>query len=66
MNNKEFYTKGKEYWENIPATIDGMLGGYSNVLNADVQASSRFLSSFLNVSLLSEVCCLKEDPHIFV
>lgn len=51
MNTSEFYTKGKSYWETVPATIDGMLGGYSNVLNADIQASSRFLSTFINVSV---------------
>ncbi|XP_054718323.1 N-terminal Xaa-Pro-Lys N-methyltransferase 1-like [Uloborus diversus] len=48
MTQREFYDKGKSYWETVPATIDGMLGGYSDVLIADVQASSRFLSSFLN------------------
>ena len=56
MNNSEFYTRSKSHWENVPATIDGMLGGYSDVLIADVQASSRFLSSFINVSILLAVC----------
>ncbi|GFQ99276.1 n-terminal Xaa-Pro-Lys N-methyltransferase 1-B [Trichonephila clavata] len=46
-NDTDFYAKGKSYWENVPATIDGMLGGHSNVFNADIQASSRFINTFL-------------------
>ncbi|GBM05348.1 N-terminal Xaa-Pro-Lys N-methyltransferase 1-B [Araneus ventricosus] len=46
-SNTDFYAKGKSYWENVPATIDGMLGGHSNVFKADIQASSRFINSFL-------------------
>ncbi|KAF8792665.1 N-terminal Xaa-Pro-Lys N-methyltransferase like protein [Argiope bruennichi] len=45
--NTDFYAKGKSYWENVPATIDGMLGGHSNVFKADIQASSRFINTFL-------------------
>ncbi|XP_035232170.1 N-terminal Xaa-Pro-Lys N-methyltransferase 1-B-like isoform X2 [Stegodyphus dumicola] len=47
MTESDFYAKGKSYWETIPATIDGMLGGHSSVLNADIRASSRFLEDFL-------------------
>jgi hypothetical protein len=25
------YKKSKEYWENIPASINGMLGGFGNI-----------------------------------
>ncbi|UYV63243.1 NTMT1 [Cordylochernes scorpioides] len=43
-----FYSKGKEFWSKVPATIDGMLGGYSYVSITDVQASTRFLNEFFN------------------
>ncbi|XP_076352072.1 N-terminal methyltransferase [Tachypleus tridentatus] len=43
----EFYSKGKEYWEMVPATIDGMLGGFSEISTVDIQASARFLNMFL-------------------
>ncbi|CAL1269384.1 unnamed protein product [Larinioides sclopetarius] len=46
-SSTDFYAKGKSYWENVPATIDGMLGGHSNVFKADIQASSRFINNFL-------------------
>lgn len=26
-----YYTKSKEYWEKIPASVNGMLGGFGNV-----------------------------------
>ncbi|GIX78443.1 n-terminal Xaa-Pro-Lys N-methyltransferase 1-B [Caerostris darwini] len=46
-NDTDHYAKGKSYWENVPATVDGMLGGHSNVFKADIQASSRFITTFL-------------------
>lgn len=45
-----FYDTGKNYWENVPPTIDGMLGGHSSVLKADVRESSKFIELFLVVS----------------
>ncbi|XP_023209798.1 N-terminal Xaa-Pro-Lys N-methyltransferase 1-B-like isoform X2 [Centruroides sculpturatus] len=46
-NISTFYAKGKDYWEMVPATIDGMLGGFSEISNIDIQASARFLNTFL-------------------
>lgn len=47
QHQADFYTQGKAYWETIPATVDGMLGGYSEISSIDVHSSNRFLNTFL-------------------
>lgn len=37
----------KQYWAQIPATVDGMLGGYGSVSNLDIQGSKMFLRKLL-------------------
>ena len=51
VNNKPTisYTISREYWENQPATVNGMLGGYDFVSNPDVEQSQQFLDYFLSV-----------------
>ncbi|GAB1600567.1 N-terminal Xaa-Pro-Lys N-methyltransferase 1-B-like [Argonauta hians] len=44
---EEYYENSKCYWEKVPATIDGMLGGFPQVSNIDIKTSSNFLRSFL-------------------
>merc|ERR1712168_100848 len=54
MDNPEFYQKGKSYWDNIPATVDGMLGGFGSISSTDIAGSSKFLASVvkeLNIDL---------------
>ena len=44
---KTWYTKAIAYWENneeVPATVDGVLGGFASLDAPDVRASRRFLS----------------------
>ncbi|XP_074598778.1 N-terminal methyltransferase [Brevipalpus obovatus] len=43
----DYYAKGIQYWENIDASLDGMLGGYSRVSAADLKGSRRFLNRFI-------------------
>lgn len=43
----EFYNNAKNYWETIPPTIDGMLGGFPEVSTVDVKTSLVFLRPFL-------------------
>lgn len=45
----EFYNNAKNYWETIPPTIDGMLGGFPEVSTVDVKTSLVFLRPFLTV-----------------
>eukprot|EP00241_Pyramimonas_parkeae_P023394 CAMPEP_0114285158 /NCGR_PEP_ID=MMETSP0059-20121206/5032_1 /TAXON_ID=36894 /ORGANISM="Pyramimonas parkeae, Strain CCMP726" /LENGTH=265 /DNA_ID=CAMNT_0001406027 /DNA_START=36 /DNA_END=833 /DNA_ORIENTATION=+ len=39
----QWYKKGIDYWATVPATVDGVLGGYGMVTSADVAASAIFL-----------------------
>jgi hypothetical protein len=48
------YAKSKDYWATQPATVDGMLGGFEYISDADIEQSQKFLNSFLNVSKLYE------------
>ncbi|XP_069465324.1 N-terminal Xaa-Pro-Lys N-methyltransferase 1 isoform X1 [Ambystoma mexicanum] len=43
----QFYGKAKEYWKEVPPTVDGMLGGYGHISNTDIAGSRRFLQKFL-------------------
>ncbi|KAG8447998.1 hypothetical protein GDO86_015193 [Hymenochirus boettgeri] len=43
----KFYCKAKKYWKNVPATVDGMLGGYGHISNIDLNGSKKFLQRFL-------------------
>ncbi|XP_003385551.1 PREDICTED: N-terminal Xaa-Pro-Lys N-methyltransferase 1-B-like [Amphimedon queenslandica] len=47
MNSEDFYTNAISYWEGIPATVDGVMGGFANLSTNDVTGSKKFLSSFI-------------------
>lgn len=55
-----FYTAAAEYWEHIPPTVDGMLGGFGFISQIDIKGSTRFLKS------LFEVCVITTTVHMFV
>lgn len=40
---KEFYGKAQKYWSEIPATVNGMLGGLGHISAIDVTGSTQFL-----------------------
>ncbi|XP_038961300.1 N-terminal Xaa-Pro-Lys N-methyltransferase 1 isoform X3 [Rattus norvegicus] len=46
-DEKQFYSKAKTYWKQIPPTVDGMLGGYGHISNIDLNSSRKFLQRFL-------------------
>ena len=48
MSDSLFYTRGKSYWANIPATIDGVLGGYGHISDIDIDGSKSFLNDILH------------------
>jgi len=50
QNVEKFYTDAKEYWAQIPATVDGMLGGFSTISATDINGSRAFIRPFLTVS----------------
>ncbi|KAF7997263.1 hypothetical protein HCN44_005540 [Aphidius gifuensis] len=42
---KEFYTDAAKYWDKVPATVDGMLGGFGFISQTDIEGSQNFLKS---------------------
>lgn len=43
----EFYECADKYWKTIPATVNGMLGGYSRISATDSNGSLMFLKGFI-------------------
>lgn len=48
MSDSEFYKKAANYWANIPATIEGVLGGYGFISDIDIEGSKLFLNHILS------------------
>lgn len=48
-DEKQFYSKAKTYWKEVPPTVDGMLGGYGHISAIDISSSRKFLQRFLRV-----------------
>ncbi|KAI5644306.1 adoMet dependent proline di-methyltransferase domain-containing protein [Phthorimaea operculella] len=49
MNKPEqsFYGNAKQYWSKIPATVDGVLGGFGYISDTDLQGSRDFINDIL-------------------
>lgn len=43
QNEDKFYAKAKDYWSEIPPTVDGMLGGFGFISQTDIQGSRQLL-----------------------
>lgn len=57
-DEKSFIDKAAEYWQNVPATNNGVLGGFGHLHPLDIAGSSTFLSTFLpNLSKHRAVDC---------
>ena len=50
QSEKEFYENAEKYWKSIPASVNGMLGGYERITNIDTRSSKLFINDFLEVS----------------
>ena len=48
----KFYDNAKRYWEDIPPTVDGMLGGLSHISSTDIGGSAKFLKRFIRVIVI--------------
>ncbi|XP_063983861.1 N-terminal Xaa-Pro-Lys N-methyltransferase 1 [Diachasmimorpha longicaudata] len=48
-NSQILYSDAAKYWENVPATVDGMLGGYGFISHTDIGGSQAFLKSLLKL-----------------
>lgn len=43
------YEKSKDYWSNVPASVNGMLGGFSCVTVMDINDSKLFLKKLFQM-----------------
>ncbi|XP_050350765.1 N-terminal Xaa-Pro-Lys N-methyltransferase 1-like [Nymphalis io] len=48
-DDSKFYKKAAKYWANVPATIDGVLGGYGHISDIDINGSKVFLNNILSL-----------------
>ncbi|XP_045204801.1 N-terminal Xaa-Pro-Lys N-methyltransferase 1-like [Mercenaria mercenaria] len=46
---EKFYGDAKHFWDEMPSTVDGMLGGYEKISPADLKASKAFLRPLLKI-----------------
>ncbi|KAJ9592648.1 hypothetical protein L9F63_015685, partial [Diploptera punctata] len=44
-----FYTDAAQYWSAVPATVDGVLGGFGFISHTDVQSSSAFIKQLFKL-----------------
>lgn len=47
----DFYKNAEEYWSHVPATEDGVLGGFGHISSMDIKGSRKFLESLFKVNL---------------
>ncbi|KAK3034385.1 hypothetical protein RJ639_033989 [Escallonia herrerae] len=43
----QWYKQGVGYWQGVEASVDGVLGGYGHVSEADIKSSEAFLNTLL-------------------
>ncbi|CAH1786264.1 unnamed protein product [Owenia fusiformis] len=46
-SNNPLYEDAKSYWQTVPPTVDGMLGGFARISTTDIAGSNKFLRSFI-------------------
>lgn len=51
----DWYRNGVGYWQEVDASVDGVLGGYGKVNDADISASEAFLKPLLSQFLLDNL-----------
>ncbi|PBC27321.1 N-terminal Xaa-Pro-Lys N-methyltransferase 1 isoform X1 [Apis cerana] len=49
LEEHEFYTAAAKYWEHVPATVDGMLGGFGFISQIDIKGSTKFLKALFEL-----------------
>ncbi|CAH1638165.1 unnamed protein product [Spodoptera littoralis] len=48
MTESLFYSRAAKYWANVPATVDGVLGGFGHISQTDIEGSKAFLDAVLS------------------
>lgn len=62
----QFYARAKHFYQEVPATEEGMMGDYIELSTIDIESSREFLRKFVGVSHLipssaSEWWCVIND-----
>ena len=50
-SDSKFYGDAEKYWGGVPATVNGMLGGYGHISTIDTSGSLAFMGSRLEVRI---------------
>ncbi|XWS17974.1 hypothetical protein CRYUN_Cryun32bG0002500 [Craigia yunnanensis] len=48
LKKTQWYREGVAYWEGVEASVDGVLGGFGQVNDADIKGSEAFLNTLLH------------------
>lgn len=66
----QFYARAKLFYQEVPATEEGMMGNFIELSNPDIQASREFLRKFVGVSFLTDAWwegkVLANGAHMFL
>lgn len=49
IEEHEFYTAAAKYWQRVPPTVDGMLGGFGFISQIDIKDSTKFLKALFQM-----------------
>ncbi|XP_077450894.1 N-terminal Xaa-Pro-Lys N-methyltransferase 2 isoform X2 [Stigmatopora argus] len=49
---KQFYYRAQQYYEDVPASEEGMMGDFLEVSNVDLEASCQFLKKFVKMEMV--------------
>ena len=47
--DNKYYKDGANYWSSVDPSVDGMLGGFGNISNIDIEGSAKFLKGIYKV-----------------
>jgi len=47
--DNKYYNDGAMYWSSVDPSVDGMLGGFGNISNIDIEGSAKFLKGIFKV-----------------
>lgn len=51
---QDWYEKGEKYWEKVPATVDGVLGGLGHLDNLDIKDSKKFFEKMRSQNIVKD------------
>jgi len=63
MEEEKVYNSAKKYWESVPATVSGMLDGFTQINSIDLSASNKFIRQFFEVGAFVVVDYIANIPY---